>query len=150
MISAVFQTALLNLRRDRAALLLSFVVPVTFFSIFAAIFSGNAKREATPKVSIAVADEDHSEVSKRFIQALQANPSLEVHLTLAAEKGRTPRLFDSSAAETPTCTMDSDVNPLLPKVLSGQGTCVASVVTILRGSAKGSESSASTTTGKGS
>jgi pilus assembly protein CpaB len=48
---------------------------------------------------------------------------------------------DSPVAATATCTLDSDVGLMLPKVLSGQGPCEASVVTILRGSAKGGDSS---------
>lgn len=57
---------------------------------------------------------------------------------------------DSSVDETATCTIDSEVNPLLPKVLSKEGGCVAGVTTILRGSAKGGESSSTATAAKGS
>jgi len=52
---------------------------------------------------------------------------------------------DSPIADSATCTIDSEVNPLLPKVISTQGACVAFGVTILRGSPKGSESSAAPT-----
>ena len=60
MILAVAKNRLLNLRHDRAAMILSFVLPVAFFSIFAGIFSGGAGRAATEKIQVAVVDEDGS------------------------------------------------------------------------------------------
>jgi len=46
MILPIIRTAIVSLRRDRAALALSFILPISFFSIFAAIFGG--QRDATP------------------------------------------------------------------------------------------------------
>ena len=40
MIGAAFRVMLLTLLRDRAALVMAFVLPTVIFSIFAAIFSG--------------------------------------------------------------------------------------------------------------
>ena len=40
MIGAAFRVMLLSLVRDRAALVMAFVLPTVIFSIFAAIFSG--------------------------------------------------------------------------------------------------------------
>ena len=57
---------------------------------------------------------------------------------------------DSPVATTATCTLDSEVNPLLPKVMGGEGACKASVTTILRGGGKGGESTPSSTSAKGS
>lgn len=57
---------------------------------------------------------------------------------------------DSSIPEKPTCTLDSEVSPLLPKVISKEGACEAAAVSVLRGSDKGSQSSASPASGKGS
>ena len=59
MIFAIMRTALYSIRRDRAALLLSFVLPIAFFSIFAVIF-GQQSGSKTPKVQVVVADEDQS------------------------------------------------------------------------------------------
>ncbi len=47
---AIIRTAMVSLRRDRAALALSFILPVVFFSIFAVIFGG--RRDSTPKVTV--------------------------------------------------------------------------------------------------
>ena len=115
-----------------------------------AVPAHTATFEVTPKESeiIALA----SKMGEMFLTLRSLVPASQETLAAGPGGGETPsqNAADSSAAETPTCTMDSEVNPLLPKVSSGQGTCVASVVTILRGSAKGSEFSASTTSGKGS
>ena len=54
-----------NLRRDRVALALSFVLPVIFFSIFASVFGNQG--DATSRVRIAVVDEDGSELSGRIV-----------------------------------------------------------------------------------
>lgn len=71
------------LRRDRGALVLAFVLPLAFFSIFALVFGG--MRSGTPRVDVAVVDEDHSAVSKRLIEGLTREPSL--HATLKPEAG---------------------------------------------------------------
>lgn len=42
MIFAIFRAALLGLLRDRGALVMSFVVPIAFFVIFAEIFASAA------------------------------------------------------------------------------------------------------------
>ena len=41
---------MVSLKRDRGALVLSFILPVVFFSIFAVIFGG--RRDTTPKVKV--------------------------------------------------------------------------------------------------
>jgi pilus assembly protein CpaB len=57
---------------------------------------------------------------------------------------------DSSIAANATCTLDSEVSPLLPKVISREGVCEAAAVSVLHGSEKGGQSSASPASGKGS
>jgi ABC-2 type transport system permease protein len=66
----------MSLRRDRASLALSFILPVAFFTIFAVIFGG--QRDTTPKISVIVVDEDHSPASLKLIQGLRAESALEV------------------------------------------------------------------------
>lgn len=77
MILSVMRAGWTNLRRDRAALMLSFVVPIVFFSIFAGMFGG---RRSTPRVEVAIVDEDHSASSKKLIDALLAEPSLRAQV----------------------------------------------------------------------
>ena len=49
MIFNIVRTALIALRRDRASLALSFILPIVFFSIFAVIFGG--QHDSTPKIN---------------------------------------------------------------------------------------------------
>ena len=79
MILAVAWNRLMNLRRDRAAFVLAFVLPVAFFSIFAGIFAGSG-RAMTRKVNLVVVDEDQSAGSRRFVAGLQAEAGLAVSL----------------------------------------------------------------------
>jgi len=95
MITSVARTSWLNLRRDRAAMVLSFVVPLVFFSIFAGIFGG--QRNSTSKVRVAVADEDRSPESKNLIDALARESSLDVRLVPDAKQ---PGIrFDAKSVE---------------------------------------------------
>jgi ABC-2 type transport system permease protein len=76
----------IHLRRDRVVWLLTFIVPVAFFSIFALIFSGQS-RESTPTVRVAVVDEDGSDFSKKLIRTLQQDKSLRVTTHAAFREG---------------------------------------------------------------
>lgn len=76
MIFAVAWNRFLNLKHDRAAFVLAFVVPIAFFSVFALIFGGT--RSATHRVAVIVVDEDGSENSRRFVAALAAEKGLAV------------------------------------------------------------------------
>ena len=66
-----------NLRRDRVAQLLTFVVPMAFFTIFALIFGGRGGG-VTGRVHVAVVDESHTATSQRLVRALQAEKGLIV------------------------------------------------------------------------
>jgi ABC-2 type transport system permease protein len=84
MIRSILRVHALNLRRDRPAQILTFVVPIAFFTIFAMIFGGT--RGATHRVHVAVADESHTRASARLLRALQAEKGLVV-LTRAERGG---------------------------------------------------------------
>jgi ABC-2 type transport system permease protein len=77
MIATVLRIFWIHLRRDRVVWLLTFIVPVAFFSIFAIIFSGQG-RSSTPTVRVAVVDEDASDFSKRLVVILEEDKSLQV------------------------------------------------------------------------
>jgi len=98
MIFAVFRTHLSRLRRDRAAFVLAFVVPIVFFSIFAAIFGGS-RGGGTRRITLAVVDEDGSENSRRFVEALKSEKGLAVVTGNVPEGQRDESLFDRSTAE---------------------------------------------------
>ena len=101
----------LNLKRDRVAQALTFLLPVIFFSIFATVFSGQGD-DATSRIRVAVVDEDRSEVSQRIVEALKAEKALRVRLT-AAEKGQGPAL-DRSGAEQLVRNGDAPVAVVIP------------------------------------
>jgi ABC-type Na+ efflux pump permease subunit len=108
MILNVVRTGWMNLRRDRAALVLSFIVPIVFFSIFAAVFGGRGNR--TSKVRLAVADEDRSERSAQFIAALRAEKGLRIVETDASKNP-----YDAQSAEAAVRSGDIAVALIIPK-----------------------------------
>ena len=80
MISTILKIHFLNLRRDRAAFALTFVLPVVFFSIFAMIF-GRMDRDARDnKIKVAVVDLDRSDRSDALIKAMQVEKQLDIAL----------------------------------------------------------------------
>lgn len=85
MIFSIVRTSLVVLRRDRGALALSFVLPITFFSIFAVIFGGH--RDVTPKITVIFTDEDHSAASRRLLKGLEAEGPLTIMTRPATKKG---------------------------------------------------------------
>ena len=76
MIATIVQTGFRSLRRDRVAFILSFVLPIAFFTIFGFVF-GNMRGSSTPRVSVLVVDEDHTAASRALIRGLLREPSLE-------------------------------------------------------------------------
>lgn len=71
---AVFRAMLLGLRRDTGALVMSFVMPVAFFVIFAEIFANAAAGEI--HLRVAVLDEVRSPESQRLLSALRRDPDV--------------------------------------------------------------------------
>ena len=88
--------AWINLRRDRVAQALTFVLPIVFFSIFATVFGGQ-QNAATSRIRVAVVDEDHSDVGGRIVEGLRAEKGLRVRTT-AADDERGPALDRPAAA----------------------------------------------------
>ena len=93
MIATILRIFWIHLRRDRVVWVLTFIVPVAFFSIFAIIFSGQGK-SSTPTVRVAVVDQDGSDFSKKLVTTLEKDKSLQV----AATREPTERDADRSSA----------------------------------------------------
>lgn len=72
---AVFRAMFLSLLRDHGALVMSFVMPVAFFAIFAEIFSTAAGGGV--RVGVAVVDEVRSPESGRLLSALRRDPAIQ-------------------------------------------------------------------------
>jgi len=114
MIGTLLRIHWLNLSRDRVAQSLTFVLPVVFFSIFAGIF-GSQGRAVTPRIRVAVVDEDRSELSGRLVHALEAEPELRVRTDGAAPApGASPAPLDRAQAESLVRSGDVPVAIVLP------------------------------------
>ena len=83
MIGTIVRIGLLNLRRDRVAQALTFLLPVIFFSIFAMVF--DSQGDATSRVRVAVVDEDATTYSRRIVEALAREGGLQVRTTDSGE-----------------------------------------------------------------
>lgn len=114
MILTLVRVSWTNLRRDRVAQALTFLLPIIFFSIFATVF-GNQGQNSTAKIRIAVVDEDGSELSRRIVDGLRAEKSLRVRTTMDAEgKGA---VLDRTSGEQLVRNGDVPVAVILPKGL---------------------------------
>ncbi|MGH9604210.1 MAG: ABC transporter permease [Terracidiphilus sp.] len=114
MIFSIARTAVTALRRDRASLALSFVLPVAFFSIFAVIFGG--QRDTTPKVTVVLVDQDQSQNSKLLVKALEREGSLTVMTHPKSEtKGATPADYTAATAEAAVKNGDAPIALIVPK-----------------------------------
>ena len=119
MIGTVLRIGWINLKRDRAAQGLTFVLPIVFFSIFALIL-GNQGRRPTARIRIALANEDDSDFSRRVSQALQAQPALRVRTSVKVGDRETP--IDRGRAEAMVRRGDVTAAVILP---SGLGEAVS-------------------------
>ena len=63
MIATILRVFFISLKRDRVALMMTFLLPIAFFSIFAMVFGGQGG--SSPTVDIAVVDLDGSELYQR-------------------------------------------------------------------------------------
>ena len=113
MILPVIRTAMVSLRRDRAALALSFILPITFFTIFAVIFGG--RRDTVPKITVIVVDEDQSQVSRELVKGLEREGSLVIRTRPASNmKGVEPGEYTASTAEAAVKAGDVPVALIVP------------------------------------
>jgi linearmycin/streptolysin S transport system permease protein len=114
MITTLLRISWTNLKRDRVAQALTFLLPILFFSIFASVF-GNQGRASTSRVRIAVVDEDGSDLSRRIVDGLKAETALRVRATADADGKGAP--VDRAAAERLVQNGDVPVAVVLPKGL---------------------------------
>lgn len=84
MIGTVLRVGLLELFRDRVALALTFVMPLAFFSVFAAAFSAVDSETARAVRTLVVLDQ-RSPLAARMAERLAAEPGLEVETFTLAE-----------------------------------------------------------------
>jgi linearmycin/streptolysin S transport system permease protein len=114
MILTLLRVSWTNLKRDRVAQALTFLLPILFFSIFATVF-GNQGRQTTATIRVAVVDEDGSELSRRIVNGLREEKSLRVRATASPEDKGAP--LDYAGAEQLVRSGDVPVAIVLPKGL---------------------------------
>jgi ABC-2 type transport system permease protein len=110
LILPIVRTALVSLRRDRVSLVLSFIVPISFFSIFAVLFGG--QHDTVPRVHVIVVDEDESHASQQLVKGLESDGSLVVATKPAPTKGH-PQTADYTAATAENAVKAGDVSVAL-------------------------------------
>src|ERR1700722_14837984 len=95
-------------------LVLSFVLPLTFFSIFATIFGRN--NNSTPTVKLIVVDQDQRRASQALVSGLKNESSLVVMMKPGSEKKNAPPLpdFTAATAETAVKAGDAPVALIIP------------------------------------
>jgi ABC-2 type transport system permease protein len=98
MIATLFRVSWTNLKRDRVAPALTFLLPIIFFSIFANVFGNQGRNNGTPIIRVAVVDQDRSELSGRIIDGLRREKSLRVRTTIDPEGKGSALDADGAAA----------------------------------------------------
>jgi ABC-2 type transport system permease protein len=101
MIATLLRVRWHELRRDRTALLLTFALPIVFFSIFAVIFGGmgggGGGDDGGPRaVGVLLVDEDDTAISRVFGRTLAAQDGLDVERLAAGD------LTEAEAADART------------------------------------------------
>ena len=99
MITTLLRISWTNLKRDRVAQALTFLLPILFFSIFASVF-GNQGGNSTSRVRIAVVDEDGSEMSRRVVECLKAETALRAEAAAKLEAAN--KALDAERAKLAT------------------------------------------------
>jgi ABC-2 type transport system permease protein len=113
LISAIVRTAITGLRRDRASLALSFVLPIAFFTIFAMVFSG--QHDTIPQVKLIVVDQDHTPASRRLVRGLEREGSLAVSTRPESKDPKIPAPdYTAATAEAAVKAGDFPVALIIP------------------------------------
>ena len=76
MIGTVVRVGLLRMWHGRVEMLLTFVVPIAFFTVFAFIFDNQIGIGSSPYVDVALVDEDDTELSRTFVASLAAEENV--------------------------------------------------------------------------
>jgi len=113
MILPILHTAMVSLRRDRAALALTFVLPIAFFSIFASIFGG--QRDTTPKVTLILVDDDRSAASQQLVRGLERESSLSILLRPPSKDNSVAPDYTEATAEAAVKAGGAPVALIIPK-----------------------------------
>jgi ABC-2 type transport system permease protein len=84
----VVRVGLLRMWHGRVELLLTFAVPIAFFTIFAFIFDEQIGLGKSPRVNVAFVDEDRTDLSRKLLAALADESALRVYPPDGPDEGR--------------------------------------------------------------
>ena len=78
--NALLRIQWINLKRDRVALMLSYLLPIGFFTIFAFVFGGasGSSGDGPSNIHVLSVDEDQSEISRRVVTAFGAQAAVRL------------------------------------------------------------------------
>jgi ABC-2 type transport system permease protein len=107
LIFAIVRTAWAALRRDRASLALSFVLPIAFFTIFAMIFG--SQHNTVPRIHLIVVDEDQSTGSRELVKGLEREQSLIIATRPPSKTNGGSELPEYTAATAEAAVKAGDV-----------------------------------------
>ncbi|MGC2620758.1 MAG: ABC transporter permease [Acidobacteriaceae bacterium] len=118
MIPTLLLTSFRSLRRDRGAFLMSFVLPIGFFTIFGFVF-GSMRTSDTPRVTVLLVDQDHSQASRALVAGLLREPALNAQTHPKASK-ENPSPQDYTVASATDAVRNGDA-PAALVIPSGFG-----------------------------
>lgn len=102
----------INLKRDRVAQALTFLLPIVFFSIFATVFGGQGGSQ-TSRIRVAVVDEDSTDFSRRIVEGLRKEAGLRVRTSTTDASDA--RALDRAAAERLVRNGDVPIAVIVPR-----------------------------------
>jgi ABC-2 type transport system permease protein len=142
LIWTIFRLGWLHLKRDRVALLLTFALPIVFFSIFAAVFS-DLETGHLESLDAALVLEDPGPLGLRFAELLEQEPRLvierlevdsgagarqlatelvrqqTVDVGIVVPRGFASRIFEPTATPGAIEVLADSANPLVGEVVAG-------------------------------
>lgn len=138
----IFRLGWLHLRRDRVALLLTFALPIVFFSIFAAVF-GDLDTRHLETLEADLVLEDPGPEGESFAELLEREPALSLHrptsrsgadarqatadrirrqevdVGIVVPSGFAARMADPESEAQPIQILTDSANPLVGELASG-------------------------------
>lgn len=138
----IFRLGWLHLRRDRVALLLTFALPIVFFSIFAAVF-GDLDTRHLETLEADLVLEDPGPEGESFAELLEQEPALSLHrptsrsgadarqatadrirrqevdVGIVVPSGFAARMADPESEAQPIQILTDSANPLVGELASG-------------------------------
>ncbi len=96
MIAQLFRIQFLRLWHSKSDLVLTFVVPLAFFSVFAMIFGSPRGGGSTPKINVAVCDSVRGQSSSLAIERIRETASLRFHQSDSKQDSPSIELFSQA------------------------------------------------------